>query len=790
MLKADLHVHTEFSANPADLLLKRFGTQESYTGIEEVYRQAKARGMSLVTVTDHNTIEGSVRLAEKYPREAFTGVELTTCFPEDGCAVHVLVYDFTPAQFEALDRLRPDIYSVRDYLKREGLPYSVAHATYSVNGRLTLAHIEKLILLFDVFECVNGTRAAAYNDLLRRVLKGLTPRKIGELRRKHLLEPMSDTPWAKAFTGGSDEHAGLFIGESWTGCEGRTREDFLAALRGKATDAGGRSNHYKTQVFTFMKIAHEASRASGRRPGMWAALCGVIFDGKQPGWKVRLKLEQLRRSRKDKDRAIGRRLTKLVAQLTRTPPLPWPQRVDAIYGAMADIEDAFFVLNAEAFREAFGQRDVLKIMSALTALFRSLFLSLPFLGTFRHLHQSSAVMEEFRQSFLGPLPAGESKVLWFTDTLNDINGVSVTLRNFAAEADRRGRSIRIASVREVGQEAAPYQLELPLVYEYTPDFYPTYTLRFPSLLKSLELIYAEAPTEIVVSTPGPAGLVGVLASKLLGVPCRGVYHSDFTRMAELGVSGGAFSSFVQSYVRWFYSRADEVRVPSRESLRALTVRGYDPARLAIFRRGIDTKVFAPLSEPKASLRRRYALDDALTLLYVGRVSKDKSVWFIADVYRELRRRGVTVNLIICGDGPELEGLRRAFDDDRRVKLTGPVAREDLPVVYSLSDLFVFPSTMDTFGMAVLEAQACGLPALVTDVGGPQEIISPDETGYVLPAGRRDAWVDAVVKVKGLMDRDPRWMVSVRDTARRRIKERFGWDEAVEDLFERRPARKS
>ncbi|NTV28583.1 MAG: glycosyltransferase, partial [Candidatus Omnitrophica bacterium] len=673
MIKVDLHVHTEYSANPADLLLKRFGTQESYTTVEAVYRQAMARGMSLVTVTDHNTIAGACRLVSRYPDVAFTGVELTTCFPEDGCAIHLLVFDFTPAQFEAMDRLRPDIYALRDYIRQEGLPYSVAHATYSVNGKLNVLHIEKLILLFDVFECINGTRVATYNDLLRKVLRGLTPQKIEELHRRHLIEPISDTPWIKGLTGGSDEHAGLFIGDSYTSAEGMTKADFLASLRRKTTEPAGRSNHYKTQVFTFLKVAYEASRKD-RRGGLWNDLCATVFDGKPPGWRVRLKLAQMSRSRKEKDRAVAGRVSGLVARLTRTPPLPWPERVDAIYETMAEIEDAFFVLNAEALREAFGQRDVFKLMSALTALFRSLFLSLPFLGTFRHLHQSSAVMEEFRQRFLGARSPSERRILWFTDTLNDLNGVSVTLRSFATESIRRGLTVRVASARENGPAVEEYQLELPTVYEYSPDFYPSYTLRFPSLLKSLELIYAQSPTEIVVSTPGPAGLIGILAARLLGVPCRGIYHSDFTRMAELGVSGGAFASFVQAYVHWFYSCVDEVRVPTRESLRALAQAGYEESRLALFRRGIDTSFFAPLEEPQASLRRRYALDEQMTLLYTGRVSKDKSIWFLADVYRELRRRGVTVNLIICGEGPELAALRRTFGDDDRVKLTGRVAR--------------------------------------------------------------------------------------------------------------------
>jgi glycosyltransferase involved in cell wall biosynthesis len=785
MLKADLHVHTKYSANPADMLLKRFGTQESYTEVEEVYRQAKARGMDFVTVTDHNVIAGALRLVELYPKEAFTGVELTTCFPEDGCAIHVLVYDFTPGQFADMDRLRSDIYVLRDYLRREKLPCSVAHATYSVNGKLTLAHVEKLLVLFDVFECVNGTRVGTYNDLWKRILRSLTPQRTDELRHRHVLETFSDTPWVKGYTGGSDEHAGLFVGSTFTLAEGGTKEDFLRTLRMKRTDSGGRSNHYKTQVFTFLKIAYESSQVNRRRGrvNLWNDLCAVIFDGKTPGWKIRLKLQQMRRSRKEKDRAVARQVIELVAGLTQDPPPPIDERIDAIYNTMAAIEDAFFILNAEAFREAFGKRDVVKIMSALTALFRSIFLSMPFLGTFRHLHQSSVIMDEVRQEFLGPLKAEERKVLWFTDTLNDLNGVSMTLRNFSEESARRGRVVRVVSVAEEGRAPHNYQLELPVLYEYTPDFYPSYTLRFPSLLKSIELIFAEKPTEIVVSTPGPVGLIGILTARLFGISCRSIYHSDFTRMTELGLSGGTLASFVQGYVRWFYSCTDEILVPTQESLRSLAVRGYEFSKLGIFRRGIDTALFAPAREERGSLRPRFGLDGAFTLLYVGRVSKDKSIGFLIDIYRELRRQGEEINLIICGDGPELERLRKEFDGDERLKFTGRVAREDLPTVYSLSDLFVFPSTIDTFGMAVLEAQACGLPALVTNIGGPQEVIDSDETGYVLPVGDRDVWIDAVLKFRDMAVRDSKGFGKVRDAARRRVREQFSWDEAIEAFFD-------
>ncbi|MBF0569736.1 MAG: glycosyltransferase [Candidatus Omnitrophica bacterium] len=784
MPKADLHVHSRYSSTPADLVLKKFGTPESYTELEEVYRSAKARGMDFVTVTDHNTASGTFKLAEMCPQEAFTGVELTTCFPEDGCAVHLLVYDFTPAQFAELDRLRGDIYQLRNYIKAQGLPYSVAHATYSVNGRLSIEVIEKLILLFDVFECINGTRVQSYNDLLKKVLQSLTLEKIEELHRTHRIEPISDTPWIKAFTGGSDEHAGLFIGATYTTGEGVTKQDFLAALREKRTDCGGRSNHYKTQVYTFLRIAYQYSRtkrgSSVKRA--WDELCGAIFDGKPLSWKTQLKIQQLKRGRKSNTRVIASQVGALVRRLVHDPSLSHEQKIDLIYETVAGLEDEFFVANLESFRESFAKGDILKIMSSITAVVRSFFLSLPFLGTFRHLHQSSAIMEKVQARFLGPLKPEERRVLWFSDTVNDLNGVSITLRNFASFAGRQGLSIRLVSARQQGEPRPDYQLELPTVYEYTPDFYPNYTMRFPSLLKSLELICAERPTEIIVSTPGPVGLLGVLAARLFGIPCRGIYHSDFSRMAGLGLSGGTMASFVEGFVRWFYSCVDEVGVPTQEIIRRLIVSGYESSRLTLFKRGIDTTAFAPVHGEKNDLRRCYGLDDRMTLLYAGRVSRDKSLGLLVQVYRELIRRGEEINLLIAGDGPMLEELKKDLSDRPRVRFTGRLAQRDLPLVYSMADLFVFPSTIDTFGMAVLEAQACELPVLVTNVGGPQEVILAGTTGFVLPANDLQAWVDGILKVKAMMKDAPKKYQAMRQAARARVQEIYPWEGALADLF--------
>ncbi len=115
------------------------------------------------------------------------------------------------------------------------------------------------------------------------------------------------------------------------------------------------------------------------------------------------------------------------------------------------------------------------------------------------------------------------------------------------------------------------------------------------------------------------------------------------------------------------------------------------------------------------LWRRYGLDDSVKFLYVGRVSKEKNLEVLAMSFTAIVDAGNVCCLIIAGDGPfrkELELLLQGYP----VLFTGFLSGEELHTTYASSDVFVFPSTTDTFGNVVLEAQASGLPVIVSDEG--------------------------------------------------------------------------
>jgi glycosyltransferase involved in cell wall biosynthesis/predicted metal-dependent phosphoesterase TrpH len=783
---ADLHVHSEYSKHPSEWFLQRLGAQESYTQLSEVYSIAKNLGMRFVTLTDHNTIEGAKRLAALYPEEAFISVEATTYFPENGCKVHVLIYDITEEQFAEIDVLRANIYDLREYIKKNDLAYSVAHATYSINGKLTYEILERLIVLFDVFESINGARNPHYNSLWTEALTALTQQDIERLQARYGIEPISNTPWKKGFTGGSDDHAGLFIGKTVTLSEAETKHDFIRSIKEKRTVAAGRGNDFKSFAFTIYKIAYDFSRhkTSSKGHDFLTILNRLLFEKQKGSFKSWLAMHRMKRKKNDTDKIIARFFSDLVVEIGSEPTIGTEEKIDRIYKSISQLLDDFFTMVMTSCFQNFKAGETGKMVKNLCAALPTVFLAAPFFSSLKHLHSDRELIHRLEDNYIEKKSPRKKRILWFTDTVNDVNGVAVSLKKFVAVAKKEKRHVRLA-VAETQVEAddfiADRIVNFPVVYSYKPDFYDNYAMTFPSLLRSLEMIYAENPDEIIISTPGPVGIVGLIAGRILGIPVSGIYHTDFTTQAELILHDSTLTALAENYNRFFYSLMDEIKVPTEQYIELLAERGYEAEKMSVFKRGIDLTLFRPTTHRRDEIIRTYAIQDGFTLLWAGRVSRDKNIDFLAEVYKEIIKHKSDVNLILAGIGPALEELKTMFKEYPRVIFTGRIDRQELPYFYSLADAFIFPSTVDTFGMVILEAQACGLPAVVTDVGGPQEIVDDKKTGFVLPAFDLEAWVHTVMHLMKIKECEPALYERVRLCARSMVEKKYTWEKALEAI---------
>lgn len=258
-MRIDLHVHSRFSKRPSAWVLKKIGCPESFTEPLDIYRIANERGMTHVTISDHNRIEGALEIA--HLPNTFVSEEITTYFPDDGCKLHVLALDINERQHEDIQKLRANVFDLVPYLHAQGIVHVLAHALHAVNDRLTLEHFEKLLLLFKNFE-LNGARNDIANQGLQAVLASLTPATIDELSDRHGIQPVFSEPWKKGLTGGSDDHSSLNIARIYTEVTGaQTVAEGLTGIgRGLSRDVR-QASLPQTMAHNFYSIAFQYYRS-------------------------------------------------------------------------------------------------------------------------------------------------------------------------------------------------------------------------------------------------------------------------------------------------------------------------------------------------------------------------------------------------------------------------------------------------------------------------------------------------------------------------------------------------
>ncbi len=164
------------------------------------------------------------------------------------------------------------------------------------------------------------------------------------------------------------------------------------------------------------------------------------------------------------------------------------------------------------------------------------------------------------------------------------------------------------------------------------------------------------------------------------------------------------------------------------------------------------------------------------MIYVGRVVIEKDLDILIDVYDLLARRRPECTLAVVGDGPFLSHMKNKLPHPN-VVFTGVLLGKDLSQAFASSDIFVFPSTTDTFGNVVLEAMASGLPVVVTDRGGPKEIVQNGRTGQVAK-GRNVAQL--LQSIESLID-DPELRQSMSLNCRS-FAETRSWEHIYQDLW--------
>jgi phosphatidylinositol alpha 1,6-mannosyltransferase len=328
------------------------------------------------------------------------------------------------------------------------------------------------------------------------------------------------------------------------------------------------------------------------------------------------------------------------------------------------------------------------------------------------------------------------RVAFLTDTYHEVNGVALTSRQYAEFARRRGYPFLCAyggdrDVREHRGSVTHVQLERGAL-----SFHLDKGLRHDPLLwryaRELSGAIANFGADVIhITSPGDVGEMGLILAYQLKIPLVISWHTNFQefggrRLERMlhWVPGAARDPIC----RWserrimeamikFYSFGRVLFAPNDELVSMLEERTGLPTFL--MKRGTDTEMFTPA--------RRTVDDGVFRLGYVGRITPEKSVRFLADLEHALRGMGLrNFRFLVVGDGSERDWLKRNL---KNAELPGVLLGEKLAEAYANMDLFIFPSKTDTFGNVVQEALASGVPCVVTNKGGPKFIIREGATGF-------------------------------------------------------------
>lgn len=697
--RVDLHCHSTASEISKLGIQRSLGLPECATPPEEVYELAKRRGMEFVTITDHDTIAGCLEIAER--PDVFTSEELTAWFRGEPQAVHVLCLGLTPDDHGWLQENACDLEACAEYLHSHEIACSLAHPFYAVEAPLTPAHRRRLAELFPVWETRNGSRARELN----------MPAAI-------YIETHGGTG-----TGGSDDHAGVDIGRTFTETpSASTPGEFLRHVREGRAEARGEQG-------SAAKWAHAAIALATRALLLKDASKNGHGELREPDPDAVLKMaERVMSEGNVRSGAVAGDLGPEDARALLdafVDAVGLEIRGRALVDHMQDDEfsHAEFARRARRAHERRLREVVERTIEGFGSEGREGDLAARAVETGRDLFRAAipAVPYAPAAAFLGKEKAklnpveGPKRIALIADASGGVHGVSHTIERIR-ELGVPGYEVEVIGTdREVDRR-------LPAVAEVDIPFYAGLEIGIPSLPGMVEVL-AEGRFDLVhVTAPGPAGVVATLIARIMELPLLGSWHTELGVYAGMRSASPELERGMQMALSLFYRQCGRVLSPSPASDDSLARLGVERDRIGRWGRGVDTSRFDP------GLRQADAYPGGVKVLYAGRLTKEKGIDLLADSFLRAREADPRLHLLLAGGGPEEEVLRERLGDS--ATFLGWLGGDDLPRAYASSDIFLFCSRTDTFGQVLVEAGASGVPAVAVAEGGPTSIVIDGETGRI------------------------------------------------------------
>ena len=686
--RADMHVHSTASELSKLGIQRSLRLPECATPPEEVYELAKRRGMEFVTITDHDTIAGALTL-DHLP-DTFVSEELTVWFKGEPQAVHVLCYGINPDDHDWLQAHNDDVEACAEYLHSNDITAALAHPFYAVEAPLTAGHRRRLAELFPIWETRNGSRAKELN-----------------LPAFVYIETHGGTA-----IGGSDDHAGIDIGRTFTETpRASTPEQFLTHIRaGRVAAHGAQGSAAKwTHAAIALAIRSFGSSDGAARPNPVAVLQivervmreGDVRHGSASGDLGPEDARALLRAWiMGMDLGIDERN---LLELLQEGEISHP---DLFRRGRRIHERKLAAAVDEIVAMADGQAE-LDPQRAAVGLFDACVPAIPYAAASAFLGR-----EKFK---LTRSDGDRPRVALVGDGLGGMHGVTHTIQQI------RERGVPGFDVEVIGTDA-DVDRRLSAVAEVDIPFYKGLKIGVPSLTAIVDVL-AEGRYDLIhLTSPGPAGIAAWLLARVLDIPVVGSYHTELAAYAGVRTGQVQLEVMMKMALSTFYGSCDVVLSPSPATDEGLVEIGIVDERIGRWDRGVDLKRFDP------ALRTPGLLPGEVSVLYAGRLTKEKGVELLADAFLAARERDPRLHLVLAGGGPEEGALGARLGE--HATFLGWLGGQELPRAYASADIFMFASQTDTYGQVIVEAQASGLPVVAVAEGGPVSLIEHGETGLL------------------------------------------------------------
>ena len=259
------------------------------------------------------------------------------------------------------------------------------------------------------------------------------------------------------------------------------------------------------------------------------------------------------------------------------------------------------------------------------------------------------------------------------------------------------------------------------------------------------------PHVIEVGDPYLTAWIGRRLARRLGCRIVGFYHSDYPRAWHRTIerffgpwAGDRFERGVTAYLRRLYTGMDALVVASRRLETHWRSRGLR-SKVHFIPLGVDTAQFRPRPELRSATRAAWGLPErAPVLLYVGRLAREKRIDWLVQVHRRLLHEQPELRLVLIGDGEWRKRVSAwSRDEPRLVWQPYLGSSAALAAAFSSADVFVHAGLGETFGLSVLEAQACGCPVVACRGSGLDDTVLPLPGNACVPADDPVAWAEAI-----------------------------------------------